>query len=127
MKTKQNIKIKRLRLFGSLFFALAGIVNFVASSIYVGIQTLDIVILIVSILPLLIRKKMFLLIFGLFACFISLYMGYACLTFSLNPKIQTSDLDFFMGFSLSFFLLIASLALIYVGLPFSDKKEFNLI
>lgn len=127
MKTRQDLKTEKLRLFGCIFFAVVGITNLFASITDNSFHTLDLIILIVSILPMLIRKKMFLLLYGIVSCFIALFIGYACLTFSLNPEVKTSLFTFFMGFLLSFLTLTASLALIYVGLQSSNEKEFSLV
>ena len=121
--TEQRIRIAKL--VGSWYFLLLGLVNFIATFIYSEIKWLDSITLAICILPLLINKKIFLLIFGIVAAFISFYLFLACLAFSLNPEVQTSQISFFMGFLLTGSALFSSLLLIFVGHTFATYKVFK--
>ncbi|MGK4567760.1 hypothetical protein [Flavobacterium sp. 3HN19-14] len=119
------MKVRKIKLFGAIYFAGLGIANLIGVH---EIQWIDLILFAISILPLLINKKLFLISYGFFAGLISLYIGYACTVFTFNQKVGTTATDLLMGYALFFFSLMASCALWYAGLQSStNKREFSLI
>ena len=127
MEPNKQQKIKIIKLLAALYFLILGVFSF-SASLYDNVFTwLDLVLLLFSCLPLIINKRIILLAFGMLAGCASIYIMYACLSFSLIPQLLTTGIAFFMGFVLGSSSLSASLALIYVGLQSSDKNQFSLI
>ncbi len=120
ISNKEQI-LKTAKLFGSMYFLALGLINFCATFFNAKINPIDFIILSFGLLPLLVNKKLFFLIFGLLGCFISLYMGFACLTFNLNPRIHTSQISYNMGYLFAVTFFFSSLLLVYVGLNWSEK------
>jgi putative exporter of polyketide antibiotics len=123
--SKKEQKLKAAKLVGALYFLGLGLINFCATFFYSQIHLLDVIILSFGFLPLVIKHRSFSLIFGLFAGFISLYLGFACFTFNLNPQIHTSQTAYNMGYLLSVTAFLSSLLLIYVGLNSTSKREME--
>jgi hypothetical protein len=124
--SEKEQKLKTAKLVGSIYFLGLGLINFCATYYYAKIHLLDFIILSFGFLPLLINHRIFLLLFGLLAGFISLYMGFACLTFNLNPEIHTSQTSYNMGYLLAVTSFLSSLLLVYVGLNLTENKEIKL-
>jgi hypothetical protein len=119
-------KIKTAKLVGSMYFIALGLINFCATFYYAKINLIDFIILSFGVLPLLINHRLFFLIFGLLAGFISLYMGFACLTFNLNPEIPTSQTSYNMGYLLAVTSFLSSLLLVYVGFNWTHSRRIKL-
>lgn len=117
---KQLISVRTAILVGSIYFLSLGLINFVATFIYAEIRTLDTITLLVCVLPLLIRNKKFLLLFGIVVAFISLYGMFAGLVLIADPRVQTSNISFFMGFVLTGSALLSSLLLIFAGISYEN-------
>lgn len=111
----ENKKQTRAKLIGSMYFLLLGLVNFGATWAFAEINNLDIVILAIVCLPLIVNKDYFYFSFGVLAGLIAFFLGFACLTFNLDPTIGTSAFSYFMGYLLSVSMLAASFLLIYGG------------
>ncbi len=111
----KNRNQKVAKLIGAIYFLILGVLNFGATLIFAEIRILDIVILALACLPLLINRNYFYFSFGILAAIIALFLGYACLTFNLDPAIGTSGFSYFMGYLLSASLLVASFLLVYGG------------
>jgi hypothetical protein len=123
--SKKEQKLNAAKLVGSVYFLGLALINFCATFYYSKIHLIDVIILSFGFLPLLIKHRSFSLIFGLMAGFISLYMGYACLSFNLNPQIHTSQTDYNVGYLLSVTAFLSSLLLVYVGLNTTRKREME--
>ena len=119
-------KLKAAKLVGSMYFLMLGLINFCATLFYSSIYLIDFIILLFGFLPLLVNRRLFFLSFGLLASFISLYMGFACLTFNINPEIHTSQASYNMGYLLAVSSFLSSLLLVYVGLNLVDKRTIEL-
>ena len=124
--SKEERKLKTAKLVGSLYFLGLGLINFSATIFYSKIYLIDFIILSFGFLPLLVNRKLFFLIFGLLAGFISLYIGFACLSFNLNPEIHTSQTSYNMGYLLAVTSFLSSLLLVYVGLPAKEEGVIKL-
>lgn len=123
---KQRISIRTAKLVGSIYFLLLGLINFVATFMYAEVRLLDAITAVVCVLPFLIKKKMFLLLFGIMTAFISLYGMFAGLVFIADPQVQTSKISFLMGFLLTGSALSASLLLILAGISDENLKLSSL-
>ena len=119
---EQHISVKTARILGSVYFFLLGLINFVATFIYAEIRLLDLITVVVCALPFLMRKKMFLLVFGIVAACISVYGTVGGLVFLRNPQVHTSKIAFFMGFLLTGSAFLSSLLLIFAG---SSDENLN--
>ena len=119
---KQLISVRTAALVGSIYFLLLGLINFIATFIYAEIRSLDIITAVVCILPILTRNKTFLMSFGIVTAFISLYLMFAGLVFMADPRVQTSNISFFMGFLLMGSALLSSLLLIFAGISDENLK-----
>ncbi len=115
-------KLKWAKLSGSLYFLLLGVINFGATLYYSNIFAIDYTILLLGCLPILINRRSFFLVFGIFGSLISLYMAFAALIFNFNPEIKTSQLAFNMGYLLATSILFSSVLLVYVGLRVVGTK-----
>jgi len=123
--SEKEQKLKAAKLIGSVYFLGLALINFYATFYYSKIHVIDVIILLFGFLPLLIKHRSFSLIFGLFAGAISLYLGFACFTFNLNPQIHTSQTAYNMGYLLSVTAFLSSLLLVYVGLNTTRKREME--
>ena len=114
-------KLKNAWLIGSVYFVLLGVINFSATLWNGKLGTLDLLILLMFVLPLLINKKTFSLLFGIIAGLISLYMGFAAFMFNLTPNIETSQTAFIMGYLFIAATLSACILLLYSSGSSSQK------
>ena len=93
---------------GIVFFALAGVINLVATLAFSELHALDWIILAVFSLPALIRKRLFLLAYGMtFALLLSLSL-FLGLIYVLDARHNTSAAHFIQGLLLGGSLLSAS-------------------
>lgn len=120
MENDKDLKVTRARKTGVLYFAALGMVNLGATIFNGQLRPLDVVILVVTLLPMLITKKWFLFVFGLMASLVSLYMGAACLKFNLTPGISTQQISFIIGYLFAAANLYSAALLIYAGLQDAD-------
>ena len=122
----QRFNARTAKLVGSSYFLLLGLTNLVATFIFAEIRMLDTITLVVCILPFLINRKLFHLLFGIITALIAIYLTIAGLTFMINPAVHTSTISFLMGFLLTGSALLASLLLIFSGSSDGDLKLYAL-
>jgi membrane-bound ClpP family serine protease len=105
-----------VKIAGVSYFALLGLINMVATFYFSSLGPVDFIILILCALPMLFsRRNLLLQAAGFLGLFISLYMGFAALTFNSNPASTTSQTEFNMGYVFIVSCLLASIALIVAG------------
>ncbi|MES2458426.1 MAG: hypothetical protein V4594_22905 [Bacteroidota bacterium] len=122
----QSLNPHKAKLTGSLYFIALGFSNFGFTILNGHFRPLDVVILVLSALPLLVNKRLFTLLFGLIAGFMSVYIGIACLVFNFVKETGTSQTDFMMGYLLAFTCLLSSLLLVYAALRASSQGALKL-
>lgn len=126
MVTQSPTKANQIKHFAGLFFIGLATLNLILTVMNVGVRLFDLLILILVVVPFIMNKRKIFLLFGFLSGLTSLYMTVGCLIFSLNPDIQTSAMEFFMGFVLSIMSLTFSIGLIYVGIQGSENSRLNL-
>lgn len=108
------------------YFAILGTVNFTAT-LFSGIHTIDFVLLGLGILPLLIKRKWFMIGYGFLGAFIFGYVVIATLASQINPMATTPIHWLLAGYALLISGIAASLLLFYAGLQTDDKHSFSLL
>ena len=124
MQTSKPDKINQIRYCASLFFVIIAIVNLVNSFVSTS-QTafFDITFLGVAILPMLIKKRIFILGYGVLATLVS----FPILLIYLITSSTSYLVSYFFGLSVFIMALVCSLALIYVGTYSPEKGRFKLV
>lgn len=119
---------KKALLMGCLYFVVLALINLLTMLIDNQVTPIDLIILLITALPLLINKKIFSLFFGGLGVLFSLYILIAILIVHTNPEINhLSKLPILIGYLFAGMTIIASLLLVYSGTYSTEKNRFSLI
>jgi hypothetical protein len=124
MLTQKSKKIKR---YCALFFASLGVFSMASSGFDHSINTVDYVLLGLSLMPLSTNNRGLLLMLGGFGFLVSFFIGFTALFFSPELYASVSVLAYFTGFLAVLLSLSASFGLAYAALQTDDKSNFSLI
>lgn len=86
----------------------------------------DVLIFCFGILPLLVRRRLFLIAYGFLGSFLFSYLGIACLIAQFRSFSYNTIMSYAMGYGLALSGLVASLLLIYSAVN-HDKNNFRFI
>lgn len=114
---EQNVK--RVKLIGLAYFISLGVINFVAAVFNGHFRVLDVIIVLLTLIPLIVNTKWIYISLGVLSACISLYMCFACFVMNMYQHTATSQFAFMMGYLLAASSFVASSLLVYTGLHFT--------
>lgn len=112
--------------YSAFYFAGLALANLLIALFSGVFGTLDVVLLCLGFLPLLIRRRLFLVAYGFLAAFIFLYLAIACLVSQVSPESGPTVFAYLTGYALSVSGLLAAMLLVYAGIG-HDRKSFRLV
>jgi hypothetical protein len=127
MSFPKNVNHKTIKLLVMLYFIGLASVNLLFTWVNVGLRSLDLIFFISVVAIFLWNKRSVFFVFVIIGVIISLYLSFACVYFYNSSAVQMTNIEFIMGLLFSLTTLGFSVALSYIGIQPSEKKDFSLI